>query len=114
MLSLLNNDASFFDLFDELAAHVVSCARRLHDLATGFPASLLQIRHIHEERRQARAAVRRVLMLLSRTFLAPMDREDIHALAGELDGVVDAIDDASERFGPYRIQSVESRFLDQT
>ncbi len=45
-----------------------------------------------------------IFQRLHRTFVTPIDREDIHALAKALDNVMDAIDDAAHLFLQYRIE----------
>jgi predicted phosphate transport protein (TIGR00153 family) len=47
-----------------------------------------------------------VIQRLNRTFVTPLDREDIHALARSLDDVMDAIDDAAALVRLYRLDSV--------
>jgi predicted phosphate transport protein (TIGR00153 family) len=52
------------------------------------------------------ALTRDVLLRLHRTFVTPIDREDIHALALALDDVADAIDDCAKLMQLYRLESV--------
>jgi hypothetical protein len=52
------------------------------------------------------ALTRDVLLRLHRTFVTPIDREDIHALALALDDVADAIDDCAKLMQLYRLDSV--------
>src|SRR5258706_4923408 len=47
-----------------------------------------------------------VIQRLNRTFVTPLDREDIHALARSLDDVMDAIDAAATLVRLYRLESV--------
>src|ERR1700738_911882 len=47
-----------------------------------------------------------VIQRLNRTFVTPLDREDIHALARSLDDVMDAIDAAAALVRLYRLESV--------
>src|SRR3954466_10470772 len=47
-----------------------------------------------------------IIQRLHRTFVTPLDREDIHALARSLDDVMDAIDAAAARVRLYRLSSV--------
>src|ERR1051326_2243731 len=48
-----------------------------------------------------------LIQRLNRTFVTPLDREDIHALAGSLDDVMDAIDAAAAVIRLYKIQQVK-------
>jgi predicted phosphate transport protein (TIGR00153 family) len=47
-----------------------------------------------------------IMQRLNRTFVTPIDREDIHALASSLDDVMDAIDDAAGLIRLYRLDDV--------
>jgi predicted phosphate transport protein (TIGR00153 family) len=49
---------------------------------------------------------RQIIQQLHTTFVTPLDREDIHALAGTLDDVMDAIDAAATLFPLYQIRTV--------
>ena len=51
---------------------------------------------------------RNIIDRLNRTFVTPLDREDIHALAGSLDDVMDAIDAAAAVVRLYKIQNVRA------
>src|SRR5213078_2722600 len=47
-----------------------------------------------------------IIQRLNRTFVTPLDREDIHALARSLDDVMDSIDAAASLVRLYRLESV--------
>jgi uncharacterized protein Yka (UPF0111/DUF47 family) len=91
MFNLLPKDTVFYDLFEGLAEHVVSCAGHLHALASDFPNATEQIARIRQEEHDADQLTHQALDRLDRTFITPFDREDIHALVGELDSIVDNI-----------------------
>src|SRR6185437_14083580 len=50
---------------------------------------------------------------LDRTFITPFDREDIHALIGEMDDIVDNIDALAKRFPLFHISAMEPEFQKQ-
>jgi predicted phosphate transport protein (TIGR00153 family) len=85
---LLPTDDRFFDLFNSAAANAAECAKHLRDLIaddTGTTSSdgVVACEHRGDELTQE------VLQRLNTSFVTPFDREDIHALAEELDDVVD-------------------------
>jgi uncharacterized protein Yka (UPF0111/DUF47 family) len=106
-------DAVFFDLFEGLSTHVVSCAGHLHQLTCEFPDIQPHITRIRLEEHDADALARQALERLDRTFVTPFDREDIHALVGELDSIVDNINALAKRFGHYHMTSMEPAFIKQ-
>jgi predicted phosphate transport protein (TIGR00153 family) len=91
---LLPSDDSFFPLFDQAASNAAACARHLRDMissgATDGHDRIKAAEHRGDELTQA------ILQRLNSTFVTPFDREDIHALAEELDDVVDDMQTVSE------------------
>ena len=83
---LIPRDDGFFDLFDQSAANVVACSRLLRDLlkdqAIGSDA-------VHRCEAEGDTLTRDILQRLNSAFVTPFDREDIHALAEQLDDIVD-------------------------
>ena len=85
---LLPTDDRFFELFNEAAANVADCARRLRELLDGAEGGLEAV--VACERR-GDELIREILRRLNTSFVTPFDREDIHALAEQLDDVVDDV-----------------------
>lgn len=84
-------DEGFFDLFSASARNVLDAAARLRELLQD-PANLPKMHAgVVEFERRGDELTRDTLTRLSRSFVTPFDREDIHALAEELDDVVDDI-----------------------
>ena len=113
MFNLLPKDTVFYDLFEGLAAHAVSCAGHLNLLATKFPNGMEEIVRIRQEEHDADQLTHQALERLDRTFITPFDREDIHALVGELDSIVDNINALAKRLSSYHVRSLEPAFVKQ-
>lgn len=114
MINLLPRDTVFFDLFEALAQHAVTAAGCLNELALKFPDVSAQIQRIREEEHAADQLEHQVLDRLDRTFITPFDREDIHALVGGLDDIVDAIHALAKRFQIFHMTTIDRTFLQQT
>src|SRR3982750_3292392 len=85
---LLPTDDRFFDLFNEAALNAAECAAHLRELIdddTGARSNdgVVKCEHRGDE------LTSEILKRLNTSFVTPFDREDIHALAEELDDVVD-------------------------
>ena len=95
---LLPTDEKFFPLFDAAAANAAECARRLRDVIAMDSGEERANAHdgIRECERRGDEITNDILQRLNSTFVTPFDREDIHALAEELDDVVDDIQTVSE------------------
>jgi len=114
MFNLLPKDTVFFDLFEKISSHVVGSARHLQKLARDFPKIEGAIQLIRNEEHEADNLAHAALDRLDRTFITPFDREDINALVGELDDIVDAIDALAKRFPLFHVKAMEPSFLKQT
>jgi hypothetical protein len=114
MFNLLPKDTVFFDLFENISERVVASARHLHRLAREFPKIDGSIQLIRNEEHEADNLAHAALDRLDRTFITPFDREDIHALVGNLDDIVDSIDALGKRFPLFHVKSIEPPFLKQT
>ncbi|MCI0362976.1 MAG: DUF47 family protein [Phycisphaerales bacterium] len=114
MFNLLPRDTVFFDLFESLSEHVVSAAKELRDMSRAFPNVDAQIQRIRDLEHAADSLAHTALERLDRTFITPIDREDIHALVEELDDIVDSIDFLAKRFTLYHFHHMEPDFQKQT
>ena len=93
---LVPSDDAFFGLFNDSAANVAECARRLRDLLSD-PANPDAHDHVMACEHRGDELVHTILQRLNTTFVTPFDREDIHALAEELDDVVDDMLEVAHR-----------------
>ena len=85
---LLPTDDRFFALFNDAAANMADCTRRLRELLEGAEDGLAAV---VECERRGDELIREILRRLNTSFVTPFDREDIHALAEQLDDVVDDV-----------------------
>lgn len=93
---LVPRDDGFFPLFDQAAANVADGARLLRDLLNDFEDVHAKHNRIQECEQRGDALTETILRRLDRSFVAPFDREDIHALTEQMDDVVDDIQAVSE------------------
>lgn len=103
---LIPREEKFYSHFIALADKIVSGATLLEKmLATDPPAwdMAFEIKQVEEA---CDMLTHEIYQLLNRTFVTPIDREDIHALAKSLDDVMDAVDAAASVARRYRIQTL--------
>jgi uncharacterized protein len=93
---LVPTDDAFFGLFNESAENVSECACRLQDLLAD-PTNPELHDKVRACERRGDELVQTIVQRLNTTFVTPFDREDIHALAEELDDVVDDMLEVSHR-----------------
>src|SRR4051794_40542069 len=98
------HEAPFFDWFEENSTTVVEAARTLAQ-ALDDPTTLeLQATRLTDLEHQADDLTHRVLAALHQSFVTPIDRDDIAALANALDTVVDTMDVALRRMVLFRLR----------
>ncbi|HQZ38917.1 MAG: DUF47 domain-containing protein [Acidobacteria bacterium] len=103
---LIPREEKFFADFAALADRIVSGATLLERMLASDPPSwdtALQIKQVEHE---CDSLTHGIIQRLNSTFVTPIDREDIHALATSLDDVMDAIDAASGVLRRYRMSSL--------
>ena len=102
-MGIFPRDEKFFDLFDTLAARLVESAALLGRLFHEPDRVAQHVAAIKELEHQADELTRTVMDRLDRSFVTPIDREDIHLLASALDDVIDLIDGTARRAQMFRI-----------
>ena len=93
---LVPRDDGFFPLFDQAAENLAVGARLLRDLIDQFEDVHAKHARINDCERRGDELTRTILQRLDQSFVAPFDREDIHALTEQIDDVVDDIQAVSE------------------
>jgi hypothetical protein len=106
--SLIPRDKQFFKEFVSLSEEVRSGARALKQMIASDPPDISKVELIKEIEHACDRTTRGIIDRLNRTFVTPLDREDIHALAGSLDDVMDAIDAAAAVIRLYKIERVRN------
>jgi uncharacterized protein len=105
-LRILPRDEKFYELFTELAKRLTASANILQEMFQS-PAQLdAKVTAIKGLEHEADNLTHDIIDRIDRTFVTPFDREDIHALASELDDVIDLIDGTARRAQIFRIQRI--------
>jgi uncharacterized protein len=94
-------EPEFFDMFDETAEMTFQAAELLVDLAEHMDCPGRRAGDMTELKRRCDCSIANILESLGRTFLPPLEREDIQALAQSLDEVLDKIDEAAFRLTAF-------------
>ncbi len=102
-MRLLPRDERFFDLFTAVATLNVEAAKHLHELFKADPENRAYLAEsIKRLEHEADVLTHEVITRLDRSFITPLDREDIHMLASRLDDVLDRIDGTARRTQIFR------------
>jgi predicted phosphate transport protein (TIGR00153 family) len=103
---LIPRDEAFFESFVKTATEIRFAATLFQEMVAPDEPLWDRAARINDVEHRCDALTRDVLLRLHRTFVTPIDREDIHALALALDDVADAIDDCAKLMQLYRLDSV--------
>jgi predicted phosphate transport protein (TIGR00153 family) len=110
---LLPRETSFFDFFDRHAAKTVEGAKQFLELASGsidIPSAAKRIKEIEHE---TDVITHHCVEALHKTFITPIERDDIYRLITRMDDIMDFVEAASERVALYdiKIMTPESKAL---
>src|SRR4030095_4624370 len=111
---LLPREGNFFELFNQHAGFIAEGARAFTQLIRNYADPQLRERHANEVgtlERQADRVTAEVNRLLHKTFITPIDREQIHGLITAMDDILDLLQDASETMSLYDVQAMTADIL---
>jgi len=103
---LIPREERFFEDFVGMAEELRGGARLLKQMLAVDPPDAAKADAIKDVEHICDGRTRAIIDRLNRTFVTPLDREDIHALAISLDDVMDAIDAAAAVIRLYKITNV--------
>src|SRR5881296_3476342 len=103
---LIPREVKFYDDFRALADELENGARLLNEMLASDHPLWDKAHEIKEVEHKCDVLTHAIMQRLNRTFVTPLDREDIHALACSLDDVMDAIDASASLVRLYRLDCV--------
>jgi hypothetical protein len=105
MFRLLPKEDKYFDMFNRMASQMTECALLLQKIFADFDNRAAYADKIKEVEHTCDVITHEIVKKLNQTFITPIDREDIHALASGLDDIVDAIEYTAKRIILYRVDA---------
>ena len=104
---LVPKDKKFFPLFEQATTNLVQLASHLHE-AVNLPLKEREVlfQKIDELEQRGEEITRETNLELSRNFITPFDREDIHSLITSIDNVADNLQGAASRMRLYQVDKI--------
>ncbi len=104
---LVPKDKKFFPLFEQASTNLVQLASHLHE-AVNLPLKEREelFQKIDELEQRGEEITRQTNLELSRNFITPFDREDIHSLITSIDNVADNLQGAASRMRLYHVDKI--------
>jgi hypothetical protein len=96
-------EIDFFEIFDRAALNVTKAATLLVSLMENFDNVDARAKEIYEVEQDGDMLTHDIMKKLNKTFITPIDREDLHALASSLDDVLDLIWASVDRLSVFKI-----------
>ncbi|MDQ3880425.1 MAG: DUF47 family protein [Chloroflexota bacterium] len=112
-LRLIPNEERFFEMFEADAANVVAAARLLLEMLERYDDLDTRYQKLRDAEHRGDELSHDIGHRLERTFVTPIDREDIHGLISGLDDVIDFIEEVGDTFVLYGIDKPTESALEQ-
>jgi hypothetical protein len=108
-LRLTPQKREFFVLLTQASANARAIARTLVELLDEWPDERSKLRDIRELEHEGDRLTHAVVDLLNRTFVTPIDRDDLYRLSSAIDDVCDFVDEAADNIDAYEVRQVPEK-----
>jgi predicted phosphate transport protein (TIGR00153 family) len=105
-------DFNFFKLFEKQISYAVDAARFFKEVVSRDGVNEDTLSKMAEIEHQADDVAHTIIEQLNKTFITPIDREDIHALTMEIDDIVDMLNTIVSRMRIYNITGVDKNLVE--
>ncbi len=112
ILKFFINRFNFFDLFEEQVGHAVEVACFFREVTARDHVTEEMVNQMAQIEHQGDNVAHTIIEQLNKTFVTPFDRQDIHALAMELDDITDMIHNIVSRLRVYGITGVDQNLVE--
>ncbi len=106
IFSLKKKEDVFYDLFDETIEKTLEAALLLENLMNDYTDIGSKIAYLKDIEHECDTHVHKIMKALNASFITPIDREDIYAIAKEMDNIVDTIEEAANKFDLFHVTEI--------
>ena len=103
LFGLIPQEEAFFEQFKKAAHNMIEGSRLLKVMMEDFRSPIEQARLIKDVEHIGDGITHDIALRLNKTFITPIDREDIHDLASALDDILDTTEAIADRFVLYKV-----------
>jgi len=108
--ALLPREEGFFDNFEQMTGKVVEGVRHLASIVADYTDIEMKARRLKEIEREGDEITHATYDMLHRTFVTPLDRDEIHRLAHRLDSILDLAAGTADRLFLYNVTNLSKEF----
>jgi hypothetical protein len=112
-MRMIPKEEKFFDLFDELANKIEEGGELFLDMVEHYEYSEPKIVKLKELEHEADVITHKTYEKMHKTFLTPIDREDIYALVNKMDSILDMIEASAARMSLYKVKIPAKEIIEQ-
>lgn len=112
-MGLIPKETKFFDLFENQTKNAIEAAELLRDSVKNNKFDDTCVKKIKEFEHEGDTINHEIIDQLNTTFITPIDREDIHKLAGAIDDICDLVNVISNRLHVYKIENPKDPYLEE-
>lgn len=110
--NFLPKESNFFDLFEKQVDYAVEAANYFRELVSKRSIDQNALDKMHHVENEGDEVTHEIFDRLNKTFITPFDREDIHALAKEIDDIVDMLYTIVNRLRVYKIDRGDKNLIE--
>jgi len=112
-MRLFPKEDNFFDHFEELADKIAEGALFFLEMTRHRNYSAARVSRLKEIEHEADGIAHRTYEKMHKSFLTPIDREDIYALVNKMDNIMDAIESTAVRLHMYQVKEPHDAIIKQ-
>jgi predicted phosphate transport protein (TIGR00153 family) len=112
-MRMIPKEEKFFDLFDELANKIEEGGALFLDMVEHYEYSEPKIVKLKELENEADVITHNTYEKMHKTFLTPIDREDIYHLVNKMDSILDMIEASAARMSLYKVKVPAKEIIEQ-
>lgn len=112
-MRLFPKEENFFEYFEELANKIEEGGQFFLEMTQNRDYSAAKVARLKELEHEADGITHRTYERMHKTFLTPIDREDIYALVNKMDSIMDVIEATAIRIHMYKVKKPDDEIIKQ-
>jgi uncharacterized protein len=112
-MRLFPKEENFFDYFEKLASKIEEGGQFFLEMAQSRNYSEARVSRLKEIEHEADGIAHKTYARMHKTFLTPIDREDIYALVNKMDDILDHIEGTASRIYMYKVKRPDDEIIKQ-
>jgi hypothetical protein len=112
-MRFIPKEEKFYDLFEELINKIEEGGKLFLEMVEKYEYPLPKITKLKELEHEADVITHRTYEKMHKSFLTPLDREDIYALVNKMDSILDMIEASAARMNLYKVKKPTKVIIDQ-